>query len=126
MPAGKHPRPNSAGVVPKIGLRKLWKFQVTINECLGSPLPDPRAVPPCGRWLNGLFQARVQNLSEDVELLPRILRTINLQLVHFVLECCSLQSQALRRSALAGDSSGGGNQSIDNGLPLCLFETWRG
>lgn len=57
---------------------------------------------------------------------PGILSTTNVQLVHLVLECCSLQSEALCRSALASDSPGGGSQSIDNGLPLGLFETWRG
>jgi len=57
---------------------------------------------------------------------PGILCTTNVQLVHLVLECCSLQSQALCRSALAGDSPGGGYPSINNGLPLGLFETWRG
>jgi hypothetical protein len=66
------------------------------------------------------------NVPDLPDFLPGILSTTNVQLVHLVLECCSLQSQALCRSALAGDSPRGGYQSIDNGLPLGLFETWRG
>src|ERR1700739_1302225 len=76
------------------------------------------------------FEARVENYPSirlrATALLLRIVSTTNVQLVHLVLECCSLQSQALCRSALAGDSPGGGYQSINNGVPLGLFETWRG
>ena len=52
-----------------------------------------------------------------------IFNAINVQLVHLVLKCCSLQSQALGRSTLAGDSPGGSFQSVDDDLALSLFET---
>jgi hypothetical protein len=39
---------------------------------------------------------------------PGILSTTNVQLVHLVLECCSLQPKALCCPALAGNSPGGG------------------
>ena len=43
--------------------------------------------------------------------------------MHLVLECCSFQSQAFCGSALAGYSAGGGSQSLNDDLPLGLFES---
>ena len=34
--------------MPEISLRKLLKSQATIEVCLGSPVPDRRALPSCG------------------------------------------------------------------------------
>jgi len=62
-------------------------------------------------------------VNTDLGASRRVVGTTDVQFAHLVLECCSFQPEALRRSALAGYSSRCGSQSIDNDLPLGLFET---
>ena len=107
-----------------MSLRKLLKAQATVEVCLGSPVPDRRALPSCGRGSQGVGVEKLQKeRSRANGLLLGIRNTTDVQLVHLVLECCSFQSQALCRSALAGDSSAGSSQSSDDDLPLSLFES---
>src|SRR5271165_624936 len=51
----------------------------------------------------------------------------DVQFVHLVLQRCSFQSEALCGSTLAGYSSRGGSQSLDDDLPLGMLECegWR-
>jgi hypothetical protein len=110
--------------MPGIGLRKLWKLQAIIEGGLGSPVPDRRAVPPCGRGSHGPeFRSFRSNVSRAAGLLLGIRSTTDVQLVHLVLEGCSFQSEALCGSTLAGYSPGGGSQGLDDDLPLSLFKS---
>ena len=73
------------------------------------------------------FEARVQKFRSKFLELPGLLRGIasatDVQLVHLVLERRSFQSEPLCGSASACDSPRGGFQSLDDDLPLSLFES---
>ena len=110
--------------MPEMSLRKLLKAQATVEVCLGSPVPDRRALPSCGRGPQGVGVEKLQKeRSRANGLLLGIRNATDVQLVHLVLERCSFQAEALCGSALAGDSPRDGFQGLDDDLPLSLFES---
>jgi hypothetical protein len=110
--------------MPGIGLRKLWILQVFLRVVWSRLCPTDGQCRHAGAGLTGRSsEAFRNNVSRAAELLLGIRSTTDVELVHLVLERCSLQAEALCGSALAGDSPRDGFQGLDDDLPLSLLES---